>query len=267
MLVQLGLSESRERAQRLIRAGVVLVAGERVDKPGRPVDSELPITIKQDVCPYVSRGGLKLAGALERFGLTALDGITALDIGASTGGFTDCLLRHGAARVWAVDTGRGQLHETLRTDPRVHLRERANARNLEPSWVEGEPVQLITVDVSFISVGRILPAAATVLAPEASAVVLIKPQFEAGRQEVGRGGVVKDRAVHEAVLRRVTEEAQAGGWRVLGVCPSPIAGPAGNLEFFAWLDRGGPRQALNTGEITNAIEQALAEAYNSVSKL
>ena len=193
LLVERGLAESRERAQRLIRAGLVIVGEQRVDKPGTRVPDDAPLRLKGDWCPYVSRGGMKLAGALVRFGLTDLTGRVALDVGASTGGFTDCLLQHGAARVWAVDTGRGQLHERLRQDPRVRLREQANARELTPDWLDGERVDCIAVYVSFISLRLILPRLAAVLAPDGWVLALVKTQFEAGPQDVGRGGVVRDR--------------------------------------------------------------------------
>jgi len=227
---------------------------------------EAPVRIKGELCPYVSRGGLKLAGALERFGLTELAGRCALDVGASTGGFTDCLLRHGARRVWAIDTGRGQLHTSLRQDPRVTLREQANARHLTPDWLDGQTVDLIVIDVSFISLRLILPLLTEVLAAGGTVVALVKPQFEAGRREVGKGGVVRERGVHRRVLTEVARFALESGWRVLGLCPSPLLGPAGNREFFLHLaarrDLGAP-PGLAEAALEIAIERTLDEAYNS----
>jgi 23S rRNA (cytidine1920-2'-O)/16S rRNA (cytidine1409-2'-O)-methyltransferase len=263
LLVERGLAESRERAQRLIRAGLVVVGEHRVDKPGARVAADAAVRLKGEDCPYVSRGGLKLAGALENFGLTELDGITALDVGASTGGFTDCLLQHGAARVWAVDTGRGQLHEKLRQDERVRLRENANARELTADWLEREKVALAVVDVSFISLRLVLPPLAAVLAAGGSVVALIKPQFEAGRVDVGRGGVVKDREVHRRVLAEMLDFARQSGWHVLGLCVSPLRGPAGNLEFFVRLSLEAAGAASTPDEDEFAIEQVLREAYTS----
>ncbi len=260
LLVDRALAESRERAQRLIRAGLVIVGEQRVDKPGQRVDADAPVRLKGEPCPYVSRGGLKLAGALRRFGLTDLRGRIAVDVGASTGGFTDCLLQHGAATVWAIDTGRGQLHARLREDPRVRLLERCNARYLAPDWLDEQRVDLIAIDVSFISLRLILPPLPPLLAPAGSVVALIKPQFEAGPADVGRGGVVRERRVHRRVLADVLNFAAQTGWSAVGLCPSPLRGPAGNLEFFAHLRRragGDPSATL----AENAIERVLDEAY------
>jgi 23S rRNA (cytidine1920-2'-O)/16S rRNA (cytidine1409-2'-O)-methyltransferase len=224
LLVDRGLAESRERAQRLIRAGMVLVSEQLTDKPGTKVDEGALLRIKGEVCPYVSRGGLKLAGALDELGLTDLHGIRAMDVGASTGGFTDCLLQRGAVHVWAVDTGRGQLHMKLRQDPRVTLREQANARFLTPDWVDGEAMDLIVIDVSFISLRLVLPPLAAVLAPRGMVVALVKPQFEAGPHDVGEGGVVRERPVHRRVLEEMTAFVRAEGWRILGLCLSSLPG-------------------------------------------
>ena len=263
LMVDRGLAESRERAQRLIRAGMVLVNEQLSDKPGVKVDEAAAVRIKGEICPYVSRGGLKLEGALKEFNLEGrLAGLRALDVGASTGGFTDCLLQRGVERVWAVDTGRGQLHMKLRQDPRVTLREQANARFLEPEWTDGQRVDLIVIDVSFISLRLVLPPLPAVLAPGGSVVALIKPQFEAGPRDVGEGGVVRDRAVHRRVLQESLAFAREQGWRVLGLCLSPLAGPAGNREFFAWLDRGGEPPELSAAEVQIAIERVLDAAYN-----
>jgi 23S rRNA (cytidine1920-2'-O)/16S rRNA (cytidine1409-2'-O)-methyltransferase len=261
LLVERGLAESRERAQRLIRAGLVLVNEHLSDKPGVKVDDSAMVRIKGEICPYVSRGGLKLEGALKAFGLEELQGIKGLDVGASTGGFTDCLLQHGAVHVWAVDTGRGQLHMKLRQDPRVTLREQANARFLSNEWTDGEAMDLVVIDVSFISLRLVLPPLAGVLAPEGAVVALVKPQFEAGPADVGQGGVVRDRKVHRRVLDEIIAFALQSEWRVLGLSLSQLPGPAGNREFFLWLDRAGQRPQLSAEEIQIAIERVLDEAY------
>jgi len=231
ILVDRGLAQSREQAQRWIRAGRVAVAGRTETKPGHrfPPDSPVALTGSDR---YVSRGGLKLEEALARFGV-AVEGAVCLDVGASTGGFTDCLLQHGAARVYAVDVGRGQLHWKLRNDPRVVVKEGLNARHLRPDDLP-EVVDVAVVDVSFISLRKVLRAVAGLVRPGGTIVTLIKPQFEAGRSEVGRGGVVRD----EGVRRRVVESVREFGvgelaleWR--GACESPLRGPAGNVEFLA----------------------------------
>ncbi|MCL4467243.1 MAG: TlyA family RNA methyltransferase [Chloroflexi bacterium] len=258
LLVERGLAESREKAQALIMAGEVTVGGKVVDKSGTavPEDSEVAIT---HGLPYVSRGGLKLEHALAAFRLQVA-GAVAVDIGASTGGFTDCLLRNGAARVYAVDVGYGLLHWRLRSDPRVVTIERTNARYLTSL---PEAVDLATVDVSFISLTLILPVVARLLTPAGKAVVLVKPQFEAGRGQVGKGGVVRDPAVHRQVLRRFAEWAGREGWRVHAATPSPILGPAGNREFLALLGREGASLAaedtdtvVNEGQTVFALEGA-----------
>lgn len=261
-LVERGLAESRERAQALVRAGLVVVGDHRVDKPGHRIDADAEIRLKGEVCPYVSRGGLKLEGALERFGLTELGGAVGLDVGASTGGFSDCLLQHGASKVWAVDTGRGQLHEKLRQDGRVSLREQANARELDLSWVGGRPVDVVAIDVSFISLRLILPPLAGVVAAGGWVLALVKPQFEAGREQVGSGGVVRDPKVHRRVLREMAEFARGGGWRLLGIYRAEPPGPAGNREFFFWMDRGSGRPELGPEAIEMAIENALRYHVN-----
>lgn len=231
-LVQQGLASSRAQAQALIRAGRVRVAGQVLDKPGHevPVDSPLEVLARPR---YVSRGGEKLEGALQAFGVDPR-GKVCLDVGASTGGFTDCLLQHGAARVYAVDVGRGQLDWNLRTDPRVGVREGLNARHLRPEDL-GEPVDLATVDVSFISLRLVLPPLSSIVKPGGEVIALVKPQFEAGRGQVRRG-VVRDPAVHEAVLQGIASFAREElDWTVVGSVPSPLRGPAGNQEFFLYI--------------------------------
>ncbi len=230
-LVDRGLAESRTRAQALILAGKVFSGERRVEKPGEVVREDAPLEVRGQAHPWVSRGGVKLAHALAHFGLSP-EGRACLDIGASTGGFTDVLLRHGAARVYAVDVGHGQLAWSLRTDPRVVVLERTNARHLTAGQVP-EPVGALVCDASFIGLRTVLPAPLARCAPGAWAVALIKPQFEAGPGAVGKGGVVRDPAVHAAVCDAVAGWwAALPGWRVLGIEPSPILGPEGNREFL-----------------------------------
>jgi 23S rRNA (cytidine1920-2'-O)/16S rRNA (cytidine1409-2'-O)-methyltransferase len=232
LLVARGLAANRSRAQALIMAGRVRSAGVRLDKPGRLVAADLPLEIEGgDGEEWASRGALKLLAALDAFAIDP-SGRVALDIGASTGGFTDVLLRRGAKRVYAVDVGRGQLLWRLRTDPRVVVLEGVNARHLSPAQVP-EPVELVTCDVSFISLKLVLPPAMALTAPGAFLVALIKPQFEAGREAVGKGGVVRDPAVYARVCAEIEAWLAARpGWRELGLVPSPILGPAGNKEFL-----------------------------------
>ncbi len=227
-----GLAESRTRAQALILAGEVVAGDHRVEKPGQLLDEETPLRLKADATAlrYVSRGGLKLEHALDHFALSPL-GLVCCDLGASTGGFTDLLLQRGALRVHAVDVGYGQLHESLRKDPRVVSHERVNARRLSPQ-ILGESCSAAVADLSFISLRLVLPALVSVLAPQAFCVVLVKPQFEAGKGEVGKGGVVKDPAVHARTVADVRAALTALGLTVLGETPSPLLGPAGNREFL-----------------------------------
>lgn len=233
LMVERGLAESREKAQRMIRAGLVHTSGELLDKPGRTFDPAIPLTVKGAECPYVSRGGLKLAGALDTFGVDPA-GAVALDIGASTGGFTDCLLQRGAVRVFAIDVGRGQLHNRLLNDPRVTSRERTHLDELQPADFPALPT-LAVADLSFISLRRAFPVLKRVLAPGGQAVLLVKPQFEVGKDNLPRGGVVTDRAQQDAVLRKLADEAATQGFEVRGHCESPILGGDGNLEFFLWV--------------------------------
>jgi len=249
LLVARGLAESRARAQRLIMAGRVRVGGTVMDKPGTRVAVDAPIALAARP-RFVSRGGEKLDAALTRFGLD-VQGWVAADVGASTGGFTDCLLQRGVARVYAIDVGYGQLDWRLRNDARVVVLERTNARYLERL---PEPVNLVTIDVSFISLRLILPAAVQWLVPEGQVVALVKPQFEAGRREVKKGGVVRDPGVHRAVLKRVIEAAAGSGLGLQGLMPSPLRGPAGNVEFLAWLVLGS--KGSNTDA---AVEACLRE--------
>ena len=230
LLVERGLVASRERARALILARAVLVDGEPALRAAAPVALDAAIEVRTPP-PYVSRGGEKLAGALARTGVRVA-GARCLDIGASTGGFTDCLLQAGAAHVTAVDVGYGQLVPSLREDPRVTVRERTNARALAPL---DSPVDLVVMDVSFISVTTVLPAVLASVRPGGELLVLVKPQFEAGREQVEAGGVVRDPNVHASCVARVALWAVAHGLRVRGVVRSPLVGPAGNREFFLWL--------------------------------
>lgn len=232
LVVQRGLATTREKAQRLIRSGSVRVQGVVASKPGHGYPEDAAVELIQPE-PYVSRGGQKLEAALHHFPVQVQNAV-AIDIGASTGGFTDCLLQHGAARVYAVDVGKGQLHWDLRNDPRVVVMECFNARDLAPGLLPETP-RLAVVDVSFISLTKILPAVIPVLAPSAELVTLIKPQFETGPELVGKGGVVRDPAVHQAVvesIRRFGTEQMGLQWE--GVIESPLRGPAGNVEYLAY---------------------------------
>ena len=235
LLVERGLAESRTKAQALVMAGAVVVGEARVDKPGALVDPAAPIRLKEDAAPqkYVSRGALKLEKALEAFPVDPR-GKTCADLGASTGGFTDLLLQRGAAKVYAVDVGYGQLHPRLRGDPRVVVRERENARLLDAAAL-GEKVDLVTGDLSFISLRLVLPAVKAILRPRGEAILLVKPQFEVGKGEVGKGGVVRDDAKRRAALDAVAAAARDLGFEVLGEAESPIEGPAGNREWLLGL--------------------------------
>jgi len=232
--VERGLAPSRTRAEALILAGRVTLKG-RTPKPGLSVPEDVELSLEEPEHPWVSRGGVKLTAGLDAFGIEPA-GLVCLDVGASTGGFTDVLLSRGAARVYAVDVGYGQLHARLRTDPRVVLREKVNARLLSALEVP-EPIGLLVGDVSFISLTLILPAVVPLLRPGAHAVVLVKPQFESARGEVGRGGIVRDPEVRERAVARVLGAAQALGLTSLGVVPSPITGADGNVEMLAGFRR------------------------------
>jgi 23S rRNA (cytidine1920-2'-O)/16S rRNA (cytidine1409-2'-O)-methyltransferase len=233
LLVERGLAESREKARRLVLAGEVLVNDAPATKPGHefPVDCELRVRRPER---FVGRGGLKLEEAFLRFPLLTADGKTCLDVGASTGGFTDCLLQHGAAKVYAVDVGKSQLHSRLAADPRVVVRDGCNARHLQPGDIPEAP-DLAVTDVSFISLRLILPAIDRLLRPGGETVALIKPQFEAGREEVERGGVVRNPDIRDQVVARIRAFGeQTLGWQWIDFCRSPIQGPAGNIEFLSY---------------------------------
>lgn len=237
LLVDRGLVESRTRAQALIMSGVVLADERRVEKPSEQVEISATLRLKgaSSETRYVSRGGLKLEKALQEFAIDAT-GLTCLDVGASTGGFTDCLLQHGAAKVVAIDSGTNQMVWSLRNDPRVEVREQTNARYLTPADL-GEEFDLAVMDVSFISVTKVIPAIIPVLTASGRIVVLIKPQFEVGRGEVGKGGIVREADKHERVVREINEFCISLGLKVIGVIESPILGAEGNKEFLALYAR------------------------------
>jgi len=260
-LVDRKLCESLEKAQRLIRAGLVIVDQHLVDKPGSRINPILEIRLRGSDCPYVSRGGLKLEAALRRFALTKLEGRTALDIGASTGGFSDCLLQHGAGPVWAIDTGKNQLHHSLRNHPQISLKEKANARYLHPAWVNHQRISICVIDVSFISLRQILPAASRVLMDNADVIALIKPQFEAAPRNLGRGGVVRNPAVHRDVLNDLVEWTCREKWVARNLIPSPIKGASGNIEFLIHL-KCEEKHPLSNERPDFSVEMVLTEAYN-----
>lgn len=233
MLVERGLAESREKAKRLILAGQVLVNDAPATKAGHEFPLDCTVRVKQPE-RFVSRGGLKLEEAFTRFALLSAENKICVDVGASTGGFTDCLLQHGAAKVYAVDVGKSQLHSRLTANPRIVVMDACNARHLQPGDLP-ELVDLAVTDVSFISLRLILPAIDRLLRPGGETVALIKPQFEAGRDDVGRGGVVRDPATRQKVVDRIREFGITTlGWEWLGICQSPIQGPAGNIEFLSY---------------------------------
>jgi 23S rRNA (cytidine1920-2'-O)/16S rRNA (cytidine1409-2'-O)-methyltransferase len=240
LLVERGLAPSRERARALILAGKVLVSEQKIDKPGTTVLADARIRLLGEDLPYVSRGGVKLAAALEHWQI-AVNGRACLDVGASTGGFTDCLLQRGAAHVTAVDTGFGQIAMKLRNDPRVRLLERNNARFLAPGALEEErttsALTLLVMDVSFISATLLLEPVIAAAPHLAEAVILVKPQFEAGREHVGKGGIVRDPAAHQYAIDKVAACAASLGWEVVESIPSPITGVEGNREFLLYAKR------------------------------
>jgi len=230
LLVDRGLAESRSRAQALILAGLVYAGERKVEKAGQPLSEDAALEVRGKDHPWVSRGGIKLAHGLDHFGW-AVTGAVALDVGSSTGGFTDVLLQRGAARVFAVDVGTNQLAWKLRSDPRVVVHEQTNARDLTTDIIP-EAVDIVVCDASFIGLAKVLGAALGLARPGANLVALIKPQFEAGRDEVGKGGVVRDEAVRQRVCDEAADWVRAKGWSVLGIERSPITGPEGNVEFL-----------------------------------
>ncbi|MEF3308378.1 TlyA family RNA methyltransferase [Paenibacillus sp. GYB004] len=263
LLVEQGFYDSREKAKSAIMAGLVLVDNDKIDKAGTKIPREASITVKGAVHPYVSRGGLKLEKAIRSFGLD-LNGAIIIDIGASTGGFTDCALQHGASYVHAVDVGYNQLDWSLRNDPRVHVMERTNFRHMQPSDLPGEPPIFASIDVSFISLKLILPPLRQLLAPEGQVAALIKPQFEAGREKVGKSGVVRDPHVHREVLEGVLQFAQEIGFGVKGLTYSPITGGEGNIEFLVLLTmNAGTPGVMSKAALESSIQETVETANRS----
>lgn len=261
LVTERGLVESREKAKTLIMAGQVYVDGQKADKPGDTFSEDAAVEVRGKGLPYVSRGGLKLEKAMREFGLQ-LQGRTCMDIGASTGGFTDCMLQNGAQRVYSVDVGYGQLAWSLRTDPRVVNLERTNARYLTREQVP-EEIDFFSVDVSFISLTLILPAVRPLLAEHGQAMCLIKPQFEAGREKVGKKGVVRDKAVHEEVIEKIRSFALENGFSVLGLTFSPVKGPEGNIEYLIYLERS---EAPSQGEQVLSAQQVVEESHRALDR-
>jgi len=253
VLVEKGLFSSREKARRYIMTGDVLVNDIPIDKPGTKINPESPIRLRRKPLQYVGRGGLKMEKALRVFPVSVTDKVV-IDIGASTGGFTDCALRNGARRVYAIDVGYGQLAWKLRNSPQVVNMERTNIRHVAPADI-GEPAQLIVIDVSFISLAKVLPAAVPLLDPFGDFLVLIKPQFEAGKDLVGKGGIIRDTNVHRKVLTDFYATLPSFGLQVWGLTVSPIKGSEGNIEFLAWLRTN--ESGSSAFEYAHAVEQVL----------
>ncbi|BFH69408.1 TlyA family rRNA (cytidine-2'-O)-methyltransferase [Paenibacillus dendritiformis] len=258
LLVEQAYYDSREKAKAAIMAGLVYVNEERIEKAGTKVPRDGTITVKGAVHPYVSRGGLKLEKAIRHFGLSMTEAVM-LDIGASTGGFTDCALQHGARYVYAIDVGYNQLDWSLRNDERVHVMERTNFRYTEPEHLEGPVPDIATIDVSFISLKLILPPLQALIGKPGRVIALIKPQFEAGREKVGKSGVIRDPATHEQVLREILDFAASLGFRLEGLTYSPITGGEGNIEFLAYWsvpEGGSPEPAASREQIHAVVEEA-----------
>ncbi|PFH84774.1 TlyA family RNA methyltransferase [Bacillus sp. AFS088145] len=265
LLVDRGLIETREKAKRAIMAGLVYTNEQRLDKPGEKIDIELPLQIKGDVMPYVSRGGYKLEKAINTFDLSVKDKIM-IDIGSSTGGFTDCALQNGAKKSYALDVGYNQLAWKLRQDERVIVMERTNFRYVKPEdLIEGLP-QFASIDVSFISLRLILPVLKTLLVPSSDVVALIKPQFEAGREQVGKKGIVRDPKVHEQVIEMMIDFALRQGYDIKALTFSPITGGDGNIEFLIHLHWEGSKEIGNS-ELNRLPMEIVNEAHNELKKV
>ena len=256
-LVQNGLVQSRERAKALIMAGVVFVNQQKVDKAGEMIKEDAVVEVRGHDIGYVSRGGLKLEKAMKCFPLTP-NGKVCMDIGASTGGFTDCMLQNGAVKVYAVDVGYGQLAWSLRTDERVVNMERTNIRTVTLEMI-GEPLDFASIDVAFISLTKVLPVAYTLLKETGEVVALIKPQFEAGREKVGKKGVVRDPAVHAEVIRTVTDFARSLGFCPLALTYSPVKGPEGNIEYLIYLSRAEGEDTVTEERLQQVVTDAHAD--------
>ncbi len=254
LMFQRGLAVSRERAKATIMAGKVFVGGKKVDKAGTLIAADAEITVSGDGIGYVSRGGLKLAKALAAFALD-LEGKVMADIGASTGGFTDCALKNGAAKVFAIDVGYGQLAWSLRTDPRVVSMERTNIRDVTAATL-GVALDFAVIDVAFISLDKVLPVARHLLSPAGGVVALIKPQFEAGREKVGKKGVIKDPEVHYEVICRILSVARELGFHAVGLTFSPVKGPEGNIEYLLYLTVSGDGDSVDDTAVRQAVLQA-----------
>ena len=259
-LVARGLAETRAKAQASIMSGIVYVNGQKVDKAGAPVAADAALEVRGHTLRYVSRGGLKLEKAMAAFPITLTDCICA-DIGASTGGFTDCMLQNGAEKVYAVDVGYGQLAWKLRTDERVINMERTNIRNVTPEALD-EPIEFFSVDVSFISLHHIFPVAQAITTPDAMGVCLVKPQFEAGREKVGKNGVVRDPAVHREVLHNAMSYAAENGFVVRGLDYSPVKGPEGNIEYLMFVQKSDQPAVLDD----EAAAQVVAASHTTLDR-
>lgn len=259
-LVELGLAPSREKARTLIMAGEVFIDTLRIDKPGAAVPEDALLTVKEQAIPFVSRGGLKLDKAVRKYGLDFTDMVT-MDVGASTGGFTDCMLQNGAVKVYAVDVGYGQLAWSLRTDARVVNMERTNIRYVTPEEL-AEPIEFFSVDVSFISLHHIFPVAQRITTPDAMGVCLVKPQFEAGREKVGKNGVVRDPAVHREVLHNAMSYAAENGFVVRGLDYSPVKGPEGNIEYLMFVQKSDQPAVLDD----EAAAQVVASSHTTLDR-
>ena len=252
-----GLAASREKAKALIMAGEVWVNGQREDKPGTSFEEDVQIEIRGNALPFVSRGGLKLDKAVKSFGLD-LTGCVCMDVGASTGGFTDCMLQNGASKVYSIDVGYGQLDWKLRNDPRVVCMEKTNVRYITPDQI-ADPADFVSVDVSFISLEKILLPVKACMKDGAQMVCLIKPQFEAGREKVGKKGVVRDKKVHEEVIDRIRDYAISAGFGILGLDYSPIKGPEGNIEYLLHLTNAEAPDGVRVPETAETVDAAHTE--------
>ena len=257
LLVNKGFFESREKAKTSIMAGIVYVEGQKSDKAGNMIDTEANIEVRGDTCPYVSRGGLKLEKSINIWNLK-LEGNTCMDIGSSTGGFTDCMLQNGASKVYALDVGTNQLVYKLRVDPRVVVMEKTNIREVDTSKID--PLDFVSIDISFISLKHAFPKAYEMLKDGGRVVALVKPQFEAGREQVGKNGIVRDKSVHKQVIQNVINLAEIEGFKPLGLTFSPVTGAKGNIEYLLYL--------IKDSENVNCdidIEEVVNDSHNSLN--
>ena len=257
LLVKKGFFDSREKAKRAIMAGLVLIGTERYDKAGTMVPEDSEITVKGDTCPFVSRGGLKLDKSVKLWNIDLKDKV-CMDIGSSTGGFTDCMLQNGASKVYALDVGTNQLAYSLRVDPRVVVMEQTNIRDLDTD--DFEKLDFVSTDVSFISLSHVFPPASALLKEGGEMVALVKPQFEAGREKVGKGGIVRDKSVHREVIENVIKYAENAGFVPSGLSYSPITGAKGNIEYLLHLFKGGEgHERLSQEDINNIVDNSHSE--------